>query len=122
MGMSADDLMKGLLPEGDTPPAGQPGAAPPPAATPPKKWAEKYETPDALEAGYKSLETKLGEQGDEIQRLKGLLLSPSVPAGSEMWAPPATSVAPVADDTGDVFISRAEAKRIASEEARSEAQ
>lgn len=118
MGLSADDLLKSRLPEGDTSDADK--SAAPDKGTPAKKWAGKYDSPEALESSYTSLESKLGEQGEEIQRLKGLLLSPSTPTDTAQWAPaPTTAVEPSPD--GEMWVSRADAEKIATERARTEA-
>ncbi len=92
-------------PQGDTPDKAD--AAP----TETRKFAGKYESVDALETGYKELESKLGQQAEAIKRLESLVTAiPPVDYGQ----PPAQGYAPP-EATGEPtdFITRAEAEKIA---------
>ena len=125
MGMSAEDQMEGRLPGGDdTPISGESAAAP--TGTPARKWAEKYNSPEELETGYTELSAKLGEQGEEIRRLKDLVLTPPAPAvGYEPYTAAAPQWTPATAESGvdaEAFVSRAEARQMASAAARDEAQ
>lgn len=128
MGMSADDQLANRIPGGDataetdTSPTG-PGAVPP-AGVPAKQYAGKYNSPEDLEKGYQDLESKLGEQGEELRRMRDLLLTPPVGAAFPAAIPTAPEWPDVSAETigADAFISRAEAERIATEKGRAEAQ
>lgn len=96
-------------PVGDTPEAQE---AAPIGET--RKLAGKYESVEALEAGYKELESKLGQQADMIKRLESLIVSTpnfgyeqSTPAAYQPQATPEPSAEPTD------YITRAEAERIA---------
>jgi hypothetical protein len=73
----------------------------------PRKYAGKYESPDELEKAHVELQRKLGEQGEELGRLKTLIATPyppapypGYPATAQYQAPtaPAEPEIPVTDE------------------------
>jgi hypothetical protein len=116
MGMSAEDILQDRLPEttpADTPAAPDaPTSSEAPAGTP-KRWAGKYDSPDALEAAYLEAQRKITEESERRARLEALLLAPTAP---EAPVSPGHPTVPTVEAPGE-FITREEAIRLAEERA-----
>ncbi len=106
MGMSAEDILRDRLP--DTTPADAAPAPSGPEGTP-KKFAGKYDSPEALEHAYEESQRKLTELGEESARMRALLIEPApyTPPAPAMGHPGATDLPP-----GE-FVTREEAQRLA---------
>jgi hypothetical protein len=105
--------MQGRLPE--TTPADTPApkpATPGPEGTP-RKFAGKYDSPEALEKAYEESQRKITEMGDESARMRALLVEPAAP-----YTPPARDTgypAGAPDPSLGEFVTREEAQRLADE-------
>lgn len=123
MGLSAEEIMAGRLPDTDTPPETTPETPPAPAGTPERLYAGKYKTVEEMEAAYGEAQRKITEEAERGKRLEALLFTPSPQqfAPPVPQPPPAPAYQPQYDAAGNQipdYVSRAEAERIADERAQ----
>jgi hypothetical protein len=72
----------------------------------PKKWAGKYQTPEEMEKAFPELERKLGEQGEELGRLRTIATMPMMPQVAPYQGYP--QVAPVTQPKPKAPVSQEE--------------